>query len=200
VSDPTCLFADDHPTLRVAISEFLDREGYAIVGPFADGRSAAEAAAAEQPTVAVVDYRMPQLGGASLVRELANASPSTYIVVYTAEADPALAEEALDAGASAVVLKEAPLGDLARALQVVRAGDTYVDTGLRRRDTSPPLTQREREVLQLVANGLTHESIATTLGIGAETVRTHLRKACNRLGASTRTQAVATAVRLGLID
>ena len=196
---PSCLLADDHPALRAAVAEFLAATGYRIVGPFADGRSAVDAAA-EQPDLAVVDYRMPHLAGADLVRELLITSPGTRVVVYTAEGGDELAAGLLQAGATGVVLKDAPLADLARALEAVLAGHTYVDPTLAQRASGPvQLTEREREVLELLAEGLGHEEIGQRLGIGAETVRTHLRKACDRLGATTRTQAVASALRLGLI-
>jgi two-component system nitrate/nitrite response regulator NarL len=198
VSAPTCLLADDHPALRAAVAEFLVEAGYRIVGPVADGRAAVDAAR-EQPDAAVLDYRMPQLAGAELVHELLVASPGTRIVVYTADGGEELAAGALAAGAAGVVLKEAPLADLTRALEAVLAGGTYLDPALAQRDPRARLTEREREVLELLAEGIGHEEIGKRLGIGAETVRTHLRKACDRLEASTRTEAVATALRLGLI-
>jgi len=197
----TCLLADDHAALRAAVSSFLEAEGYEVVAVVPDGRSAVRAVAESVPDVAVVDYRMPHPSGELLLRELRAASPATRIVVYTADGDEALAREALGAGASAVVLKEAPLADLARALEAVLAGGTYLDPGLAQRvDARPRLTDRERDVLQLIAHGRSHDDIAGALGIGSETVRTHLRKACDRLGAASRTQAVATALRLGLIS
>ena len=199
MSTPTCLLADDHPALRAAVAEFLVAAGYRVVGPVADGRAAVDAAH-DQPDAAVLDYRMPRLAGTELVRELLTVSPGTRIVVYTADGGEELAAGALAAGATAVVLKEAPLADLARALEAVLAGGTYLDPALAHRDAQAArLTDREHDVLELLAEGLAHEEIGKRLGIGAETVRTHLRKACDRLEASTRTQAVATALRLGLI-
>jgi DNA-binding NarL/FixJ family response regulator len=198
VNLPTCLLADDHPALRAAVAEFLVASGYRVIGPVADGRSAVEAAG-EQPDAAVLDYRMPRLAGAELVRELLAASPGTRIVIYTADGGEELAAAALEAGAAGVVLKEAPLADLARALEAVLAGGTYLDPALAGSDPRARLTERERSVLELLAEGLGHDEIGKRLGIGAETVRTHLRKACDRLEASTRTEAVATALRLGLI-
>jgi DNA-binding NarL/FixJ family response regulator len=199
MSTPTCLLADDHPALRAAVAEFLAAAGYRVLGPVADGRAAVDAAH-EQPDAAVLDYRMPRLAGTELVRELLTVSPGTRIVVYTADGGEGLAADALAAGATAVVLKEAPLADLARALEAVLAGGTYLDPALAQRDAQAArLTDREHDVLELLAEGLPHEEIGKRLGIGAETVRTHLRKACDRLEASTRTQAVATALRLGLI-
>jgi DNA-binding NarL/FixJ family response regulator len=139
------------------------------------------------------------------VKQLREASPSTTVVVYTAEADGHVADEVLRAGASGVVLKEAPLVDVLRALESTVSGRTYVDPALaaeallRPKNGGVRLTDRERDVLVHLAEGLSHDEIGKRLGISGETVRTHVQKACERLGAATRTQAVATALRLGLI-
>jgi DNA-binding NarL/FixJ family response regulator len=201
VTDPRCLLADDHPALVVAVAAFLADSGFDVVGPATDGRRAVALAEREQPALAVVDYRMPRLSGAELVAALRAVSPDTGIVVYTAEGDQKLARDAFAVGAAGVVLKEAPLADLVRALEAVLAGGTYLDPALT--PTAAPgarLTTRELEVLELLAEGLQHEEIGARLGISSETVRTHLRKGSDRLGATTRTQAVATALRLGLIS
>ena len=202
-----CLVADDHPALLVAVSAYLEENGFDVVGPVSDCLSAVATAADEQPPLALLDYRMPGCGGAELVRRVKEASPKTQVAVYTADADEALVADALGAGAQAVVLKEAPLDDLVRALRSVRLGRPYVDPGLAgstlgaptRRTGKEALTPREVEVLELLAEGHQHEEIGRRLGIGPETVRTHARKAAERLGAKTRTQAVATAIRHGLI-
>ena len=200
MSAPRCLLADDHPALCAAVSAYLDNAGFAVVGPVADGRRALELARAETPELAVVDYRIPRLAGAELVRELRGASPETRVVVYTADADEAIARTVFDAGASGLVLKEAPLADLARALETVHGGRSYLDPAVTQNGAPAQLTTRELEVLALLTEGLQHEDIGRRLGISSETVRTHLRKACDRLGAATRTQAVATALREGLIS
>jgi DNA-binding NarL/FixJ family response regulator len=126
------------------------------------------------------------------------------VAVYTGDADDALVDAALTAGASAVVLKEAPLVDLVRALRTILQGCQYLDAALGAGSPAGrprgPLTAREADVLRLLADGLTHEAVGRRLTISAETARTHLRKACDRLGAATRTEAVARAIRLGLID
>jgi DNA-binding NarL/FixJ family response regulator len=201
-----CLLADDHPALLVAVAELLERNGFEIVGPAPDGPRAVAAVAEARPEAALVDYRMPHLSGVDLVAKLVETSPKTAIVVYTAEADDRLAADALGAGARAVVLKEAPLPDLIRALEAALAGRTYLDPALashallngRAPDTT--LKARELDVLRLLAEGLSHDAIGERLAISGETVRSHLRKASARLGAATRTQAVATALRLGLIE
>jgi DNA-binding NarL/FixJ family response regulator len=202
MSEPRCLVADDHPALCAAVSSFLGAAGFDVVGPAADGRRALELARTASPELAVVDYRMPRLAGAELVRELRAASPETHVVVYTADADETTARAAFEAGASGLVLKEAPLADLVRALETVHGGRSYLDSAVMKdgaATTAHRLTTRELEVLTLLAEGLQHEDIGRRLGIGSETVRTHLRKACDRLGAATRTHAVATALRQGLL-
>lgn len=199
MNEPRCLLADDHPALVAAVSPFLAENGFSVVGPAHDGRLAVQLAADEQPELALVDFRMPRLGGLDLIRALREASPGTRVAIYTADADQLLARDALEAGAIAVVLKEAPLSDIVRALEAALDNRPYLDPALAGSRQRSRLTQREIAVLELLSEGLQHEEIGRRLGISAETVRTHLRKACDRLGAATRTQAVATALRLGLI-
>jgi DNA-binding NarL/FixJ family response regulator len=196
-----CLIADDHPALTAAITAFVAGSGFEIVGPASDGRRTLELAREQQPELALVDYRMPHISGLELLHELRDASPDTRIAVYTADADAELAREVLDAGARAVLLKAATLAEVVRALEAIHAGRSYLDptlAGVAGRSGS--LTRRELDVLELLAEGLQHEEIGRRLGISSETVRTHLRKASHRLGAATRTHAVATALRLGLIQ
>ncbi|MGH3046228.1 MAG: response regulator [Gaiellaceae bacterium] len=201
---PRCLVADDHPALVAAVAEFLGGSGFDVVATARDGLSAVAAAREHAPDAVLLDYRMPRLSGAALVGELRAAAPRAGIVVYTADADDALVGEALGAGAAAIVLKEAPLADVARALGAVLAGGSYVDPALGIVSLTPgrvpsELTRREADVLTLLAEGFTYEEIGRRLAISPETVRTHLQKSSERLGASTRTHAVATTIRLGLI-
>jgi DNA-binding NarL/FixJ family response regulator len=149
---------------------------------------------------------MPKLGGIELSRRAQRSAPDTSILLYTGYGDRALLTEALDAGVRGFVLKEAPLGDLVRAVETVADGGVYVDPVLAgvfatasTTDKLPALTQREREVLRLLADGLSNEEIGKRLFISAETVRTHVRKAMDKLDADTRTQAVARALRNQLI-
>lgn len=200
LSDPRCLVADDHPALVTAVCDYLSANGFEIVGSASDGRRAVTLALDTRPEVALVDFRMPRLSGGELVRQLKTASPETAIAVYTADADEVVAAEVIGAGAVALVLKEAPLADLVRALESALDGVIYLDPALQRPTVAgAALTPRELDVLRLLAEGLQHEQIGSRLGITAETVRSHVRKASDRLGATTRTQAVATALRLGLI-
>ena len=154
------------------------------------------------PDVALVDYRMPHLEGAALLKQLRESAPEMLIAVYTADSDQSIVRVVFDAGAHALILKDAPLSDLANALKTICSGRRYVDPALARvaleASGKPALTPRESEVLAHVADGLSHDEIGLRLSISPETVRTHVRKACERLNARTRTHAVATALRLGL--
>jgi DNA-binding NarL/FixJ family response regulator len=200
MNDPRCLIADDHPALTSAVANYLSENGFDVVGPASDGRRAVLLAGTEKPDLALVDFRMPRLSGVELVAELREVAPETLICVYTGDANEELAAAVLAAGAVGLVLKEAPLADLARALEAILAGGSYLDPGVSKPSrVTGKLTARELDVLTLLAEGLPHEEIGRRLGISSETVRTHLRKACDRLGAATRTQAVATALRMGLI-
>jgi DNA-binding NarL/FixJ family response regulator len=202
----SCLLADDHPAVLEAVAEVLIEHGFTVVGRARDGFEALQKLETRRPRVALVDIRMPRLGGIELARRAATASPETAVILYTGYGERALLLEAIDAGARGFVLKEAPLPDLVRAIETVAAGGTYVDpvlggylAGQPAAERLPNLTQRERDVLRLLSDGLSNEEIGKRLFISPETVRTHVRKAMGKLDADTRTQAVATALRQSLI-
>jgi DNA-binding NarL/FixJ family response regulator len=202
----TCVVADDHPAVLEAVAEFLVQGGIEVIARARDGEEALEKIEQRKPQVALVDVRMPKLGGIELTRRAQRSTPETSILLYTGYGDRALLTEALDAGVRGFVLKEAPMDDLLRAVQSVASGGTYVDPVLAGTlavssigNKLPELTQRERDVLRLLADGLANEEIGKRLYISAETVRTHVRKAMDKLDADTRTQAVARALRDRLI-
>lgn len=202
----TCFVADDHPAVVQAVVDVLEEAGIEITGTARDGDEAASAIETGPPTVALLDLRMPRLSGIEVARRLGRTAPDTAVILYTAFGDRALLTEALDAGARGFVLKEAPLAEVVRAIQLVSGGRTYVDPVLAGVLSSSvatgkmaALTQRERDVLRLLADGLSNEEIGKELFISPETVRTHVRKAMAKLDADTRTQAVATALRQSLI-
>jgi DNA-binding NarL/FixJ family response regulator len=206
MSSTTCIVADDHPARVEAVAEMRSENGLSVVGRARDGEDALAKIEARQPDVALIDVRMPRLGGVEVARRALLISPKTSVILYTAYGDRALLTEALDAGARGFVLKEAPLADLARAVELVAQGGTYVDPVLasflatsRTTEKLRTLTQRERDVLRLLADGHSNEEIGKRLFISPETVRTHVRKAMAKLDADTRTQAVATALRQSLI-
>jgi DNA-binding NarL/FixJ family response regulator len=198
-----CLVADDHPALVAAVSDFLESQGFDVVDRARDGVAAVAGVKETRPDIALVDYRMPRLAGVELLEQIRLAAPETLIAVYTADTDQNIVGAVFDAGADALILKDAPLADLAQALRAICAGQRYIDPALARvmlngTASKPALTPREAEVLSHIADGLSHEEIGNRLSISPETVRTHVRKACERLNARTRTHAVATALRLGL--
>ena len=201
-----CVVADDHPAVLDAVSAFLERRGITVAGRARDGNEALALIETHKPAVALLDIRMPRASGIEVAREAGRIASETSIILYTGFGDRELLTEALDAGVRGFVLKEAPLDDLVRAVETVAGGGTYVDPVLAGVLASsdatsrlPKLTQREREVLRLLADGLGNDEIGKRLFISPETVRTHVRKAMDKLDADTRTQAVAEALRLSLI-
>ena len=201
------LVADDHPAVVEAVADVLAEHGIEIAGRARDGNDAVEQIELRKPTVAILDLRMPGQSGIEVARIVGRSAPDTAVILYTAFGDRALLTEALDAGARGFVLKEAPLAEVVRAVELVASGRTYVDPVLAgvlsssaATDKMLNLTQRERDVLRLLADGMSNEEIGKSLFISPETVRTHVRKACERLNARTRTHAVATALRLGLFQ
>ncbi len=202
----TAVVVDDHPALVEAIVAVLAGSAIDVVGVAHDGEAGLIAIRSHRPRVAIVDVRMPASSGIDLAREAARTVPDTGVLFYTGYGDRALLIEALDAGARGFVLKEAPLDDLVRAVRAIARGETYVDpvlagvlVGAEAVERLPRLTRREREILRLLAEGLSNEQVGRRLHIAAETVRTHVRSAMDKLGADTRTQAVATAIRRSLI-
>jgi DNA-binding NarL/FixJ family response regulator len=202
----TCLVADDHPAVLEAVCAVFEDSGIEVVARARDGAEALELIQTQKPQVALLDVRMPRMSGIEVARESLRTTPETGILLYTGYAERALMIEALDAGARGFVLKEAPLPDLVRAVETVSQGKTYVDPVLAGVIASaevatqiPSLSQRQREVLRLLADGLKNEEIGKRLFISPETVRTHVRKAMAKLEADTRTEAVATALRQSMI-
>ena len=197
--------ADDHPAVLRSVCDVLIDAGVDVVGRASNGEEAATKIEATRPTVAVIDVRMPRLNGIEVASQVSRTTPETAVILYTAYGDRALLSVALDAGVRGFVLKEAPLQDLTRAVDMVSSGAVYVDPVLAgvlasaESERLPQLTKREREVLRLLADGLSNEEIGKRLFLSPETVRTHVQKAMRRLEADTRTQAVAVALRQSLI-
>jgi two-component system response regulator DesR len=202
-TERTCLLADDHPSVLRTLMELLRKWGWTIVASTSDGDDALAKIEQLQPAVALLDLQLPGKSGIEIARRLERVAPNTAVMIYSGSNDPATVREALDAGVRAFVVKEAPLDGLNRALETVAAGGTYVDpvvSGLLLRDTAAPeLTERERQVLRLLADGCSYDEVGQQLFISPETVRTHVAKSQRKLGVRTRTQAVAAALRAGLI-
>jgi DNA-binding NarL/FixJ family response regulator len=200
----TCILADDHPAVLDSVSRVLGKHGIAVLAQARDGEDAVQAIEQHKPQIAVVDLRMPSMSGIAVARLSAE---DTKIILYTGYSDRTLLIEALDAGVRGFVLKEAPLADLSRAIEIVAKGGIYVDPVLagvlasgEATQQLTMLTKREREVLRLLADGLRNEEIGRELHIAGETARAHIRNAMRKLDADTRTHAVAVALRQSLIE
>ncbi len=202
----TCLVADDHPAVLQAIVGVLGDSGFDVVATAGRGDVALARLAETRPDIAIVDSRMPGLRGMEVVRDARAQGLETRFVLYTGADEPGLLHAAIMGGVRGLVLKDAPIQNLIEAVRVVSEGGTYVDGALAgdfvpaAAGRVPNITQREREVLRGLANGQTFDAIGKELSISPATVRVHLQKAMARLEASTKSQAVATALRLALID
>jgi DNA-binding NarL/FixJ family response regulator len=200
----TCLLADDHPAILASVAAFLTDEGIDVVATARTGAEALRALELHGVAVAVLDQRLPDMTGVELARAIAAIRPDTAVLLYTGFSEAALVQEALDAGVCGIVLKDAPLTDLPRAIALVAEGGSYLDPVLGgalagSRADEPRLTPREREVLRLLSKGQTNKEIGAELFLSPETVRTHVHKAVVRLGVRNRTEAVAKGLREGLI-
>jgi DNA-binding NarL/FixJ family response regulator len=202
----TCVVADDHPPIIDAVARFLASHDIVVVATARDGEAALAAVTEHRPTVCLSDVRMPRLDGLELARRAAVASPETAVLLYSGVSEAALVSDALDAGARGFALKDAPIEDVLRAVTTVARGDLYVDPVLaaalatsRRGDDRRALSPREREVLRMLAEGGSYAEIGTTLFLSPDTVRAHAQRAMTKLGARTRTQAVAVAMRESMI-
>ena len=201
-----CVVADDHPAIVVSVSHLLEDTGrFEVVGRASDGVEALAMIRRLEPELALVDVNMPYLDGVELVRLVSELGSGPRVIVYSGERDPVRAREAIAAGASAFVLKGVALTELMRAVEIVAEGGTYVDAeiaaalGGAKSERPPELTPREREVLRLLADGLRGDEIAERLSISSLTVRTHVKHVMEKLKATTRTEAVAIAMRRSLI-
>jgi DNA-binding NarL/FixJ family response regulator len=205
-STTTCVLADDHPPILDSITRYLEQSGFVILGTALDGIRALEAVTTLSPVVCIADVRMPKLDGLELARELAKVAPDTAVLLYSGVSDQGLVSEALDAGARGFALKDAPLEDLGRAIDTVASGGLYIDPVLaaalassRRGNVRKALSEREREVLRMLAEGGSYAEIGSQLHLSPDTIRAHSQRAMAKLGARTRTQAVAVALRDGLV-
>jgi two-component system, NarL family, response regulator NreC len=202
----TCLIVDDHEVVREGLRLSLSRaEHIRIVGEASDGESAVALAERRRPDVVIMDIRMPGMDGLEATKELSRKAPEIAVLIFTAYSERSLLGRGLESGAKGYILKEAPHGTLLRAIEKVAAGDGYIDPALMPaflpgRDRDEMLTAREREILQLLADGMSNSDVAAKLFISQETVKSHVRHILSKLEADTRTQAVAIALREAIID
>jgi NarL family two-component system response regulator LiaR len=204
--------ADDHPVVRQGLRTFLDsREGIEVVGEAGDGETAVAAVEQQKPDVVLMDLVMPGLGGLAAIKLIRDRAPEVRVVVLTSFASDDQVIPAVQAGAAGYLLKDVEPAGLEAAIRLVHEGEALLDPQIAGRvmqavaRPSPAgdislLTPREREVLRLLARGLSNRELAAELVVSEKTVKTHVSNVLMKLGVHDRTQAALLAVREGLVD
>jgi DNA-binding NarL/FixJ family response regulator len=211
----TVLIADDHQLLRHALRRAMEDAGLVVLGEAGDGAEAVQLVNELRPELVIMDVTMPVLGGIEATRRLHAAHPDLPIVVLTMHDEDALREEALRAGASAFLTKDSSMHEVVATAIATAAGEAlsadlansilseFTAVRATARAVAPvdasPLTNREEEILQLIADGYSTSEVASRLFISGKTVKNHLASIYGKLDARDRTQAVLSAVRIGII-
>jgi two-component system response regulator NreC len=210
------LLADDHTVMRAGLKLLLERqENFKVIGEAADGREAVELAAAEKPDVVVMDIGMPHLNGVEATRQILARSPETAIVILSMHNDESYVLRSLKAGARAYLLKDSAESDLIAAIHAISEGKSFFSPGVRKllkedyihrlkqmgaEDSYDLLTPREREVLQLVAEGKSNKEVANLLNLSLYTVETHRTHILQKLNLHSVPELILYAVRKGIIS
>ena len=210
------LLADDHTVMRSGLRLLLERQpGFEVVGEAADGRQAVELAASEKPDVVVMDIAMPHLNGVEATRQIVNRAPLTAVVILSMHSDESYVIRTLKAGARAYLLKDSAESDLIGAIHAITVGKSFFSPLVRRilkedymhqlaemgaEDTYELLTTREREVLQLVAEGQSNKEVANLLNLSLYTVETHRTHILQKLNIHSVPELILYAVRKGIIS
>jgi DNA-binding NarL/FixJ family response regulator len=202
------LLAEDHAVVREGTRSILEADPMiSVVGEAADGAEAVDLARDLRPDVVLLDMAMPVLNGVEATRRIRLLEPPPYVLLLSAYDDVDYARAALAAGGSGYLLKIAHAADVAAAIHSVARGEVVLDPTIARRllsarprDEAHLLSQRELEVLQLAATGARNRDIADVLGVGTRTVEGHLTSIFNKLGVSSRTEAIVQAAAQGMLD
>ncbi len=205
------LIADDHPMVLEGLKKLLEEKDGEVIGTVEDGRALVEAARKLRPDLVLVDISMPVLNGLEAVRRIKKTDPRCKIIFLTMHADPTYAREAFEAGGSGYLLKRSAGTELQEAIRMVVRGRTYVTPLINQEDLAfvrsggakgfqqfGKLTHRQREVLQLLAEGLSTKNIAMALNISTKTVEFHKTKIRETLGIQTIAELTHYAVNHGL--
>jgi two-component system response regulator NreC len=207
----TVLIVDDHAVVRSGLRRLLEEEGFEVVAEAGDMRNAVFEARAHTPDVILMDVVMPGQSGIEATPAVLKEAPDAKVLVLSMQDDPRYVREAFDAGASGYVLKEAADTELVQAIREVAGGGRYVHPALgarmitaaaeeRRRAEEDPLSEREREVLRLLALGHTNQEIAKMLYISVRTAETHRAHIMQKLRLTTRAELVRYALDQGLLE
>ncbi len=205
-SEITALIVDDHEVVREGLRLSLSRAPHIrVVGEASDGQQAIDLAERRRPDVIIMDVRMPGMDGLDATKVLSEKLPDVSVLIFTAYSERSLLSRGLESGAKGYILKEAPHETLVRAIDKVAKGESFIDPALMPaflsgKDREEMLTGREREILQLLADGMSNADVAQRLFISQETVKSHVRHILAKLEADTRTHAVAIALRDAIID
>jgi DNA-binding NarL/FixJ family response regulator len=204
------LLAEDHLMFRQGLKAVLERENLEVVGEASDGHEAIRLARSLHPDVAVLDLAMPSLNGLDAAREIIQSSPKTKTILLTMHTEDQYVIEALRVGVRGYVLKTQATPDLIQAVQEVYRGTIYLSPGVSRALVeaylskthlpSDPLTPRERQVLQLVAEGKTTKEVAVVLGVSVKTAESHRTRLMEKLDVHETASLVRYAIRTGLIQ
>jgi two-component system, NarL family, response regulator NreC len=204
------LLADDHVLVRQGLRSLLEREGLQVVAEASDGQDALSHARNLQPDIAVVDISMPTCNGLEAARELRVSCPKTKTILLTQHDEEQYVSDALDAGVKGYVMKNQASHDLLNAIRQVSRGEVYLSPGIssvvmnayRSKSEKPkdPLSARERQVLQLIAEGKSTKDVATLLGISVKTAESHRTRLMKKLDIHETASLVLYAVRRGLVQ
>ncbi|MUH52269.1 MAG: response regulator [Actinobacteria bacterium] len=205
----TVLLVDDHTMLRQGLRRGLEAEGLVVVGEAGDGEEAVRLALELRPDVVLMDVSMPNVDGIEASRRLLKADGRQKVIILTMHMDRSIIDTALRAGVSGYLTKDCSMSEVVEAIRLATTGDTVLSknlaalmlTAARDLDANdePLISPREEEVLQLVVDGLGTTEIAARLFISQKTVKNHLASIYEKLDARDRTQAVLTAVRMGIV-
>ncbi len=205
----TALLVDDHTMLRQGLRRGIEAEGIIVVGEAGDGETAVRLALEHRPDVVIMDVSMPNIDGIEATRRLMKADSRQRVVMLTMHMDRNLIDQALRAGAVGYLTKDCSIQDVVQAIRLAVNGDTVLSPNLAtlmldeartvRSSDEALISPREEEVLQLVVDGLGTSEIAERLYISQKTVKNHLASIYEKLNANDRTQAVLTAVRMGIV-
>lgn len=204
------VLADDHILVRQSLRSLLEREGFQVVGEASDGQDALRQVESLRPDIAVMDITMPILNGLEAARELGRRSPKTNTILLTQHGEDQYVAEALAAGVRGYVLKSQVASDLLQAIQQVSRGQVYLSPGVSRavmdayrsksERSGDPLSARERQVLQLIAEGKSTKDVASLLGISVKTAESHRTRLMQKLDIHETASLVRYAVRRGIVE